>query len=105
MLILQQDETESGPRIRKTLVDKHGLDVQLVKTDISGTITSSGTIPDIDLYTYVRPSNGQRLWLIETRIFFPPDVELFRGYVVDGEPDDEQSRLIVSKNLQKGSML
>lgn len=105
MLILQHDETETGPRIRKTLVDKHSIKVDLVRADISGTITRDGTVPDIDLYTYNRPSTGQTLWLIEARLFFPPDVELFRGYVLDREPNDEQIRFIVAEDLQKGSQL
>lgn len=105
MRVLQQDETERGPRIRKTLVDAHGIDVTLLRADISGTMTNAGTIPAIDLYTYTRPSTGERMWLIEARIFFPPDAEVYRGYVVDEEPSDDQTRTIVALNLQKGSIL
>lgn len=105
MKILQHDETETGPRIRKTLTDLHGIDCVHERDDIGGVRTEEWTLPDIDLYRYTRPSTGEDMWIVEARIFFPPDVELFRGWVVDERPDDEQVREIVTRNMQKDSVL
>ncbi|MBS9476260.1 hypothetical protein [Ancylobacter radicis] len=104
MKILQYDETESGPRIRKTLVDKHNIEATLVTADIEGTRTAKWTQPKIDLYSYTRPSNGQHLWLIEAEIFFPPDVVLYRGWVLDARPSDEQVRDIVARDKTVGEI-
>ena len=104
MQILQYDETESGPRIRKTLVEKHNIEVTIATHDIGGTRTSEWTQPKIDLYTYKRPSNGQQLWLIEAEIYFPPDVVLYRGWVLDAQPGVEQIRDIVARDQQPGPL-
>lgn len=105
MIILQHDETETGPRIRKTLTDIHGVNASIVRKGIGGLTADGQHEAEVDLYRYTRPSNGQVAWLIEARIFFPPDVELFRGYVIDQEPTDENIRDIVAMDLQKGSVI
>jgi hypothetical protein len=106
MLILQYDETETGPRIRKTLTEKHGVRVSLVAKDaVRNLITRSYTSAAVDLYSYVRPSNGQSLWLIEARMYFPPDVELWRGWVVDEQPTARQIETIVALDLKAGDTI
>ena len=101
MKVLQYDETETGPRIRKTLADKHGVALTLIEGDVGGTLTSAYTQPTIDLYYYTRPSNGQDLWLIEAQLYYPPDVVVYRGWVVDELPTKEQIREIVATDRQK----
>lgn len=93
MNILHYDETETGPRLRKTLTDKHGITPELVRGNIGGVmIKGVYTEPQIDLYTYVRSSNGQRLWFIEMTSWYPPDVVLFQSWLLDTEPTDDQIR-------------
>ena len=105
LTVLQHDETETGPRIRKTLVNVHGISVDIVRSNIGGLTADGRHQADVDLYRYIRASNGQAMWLIEARLFFEPDVELFRGYVVDREPSDDEIKTIVALDLQKGSMI
>lgn len=95
MKILHTDETESGPRLRKTLVDLHGITPELVREDIGGIMLRGiGTRPKIDLYSYVK-ADGERLWFIEAEFWIPPDVQMWRSWVVDEIPDDEQIRDII----------
>ncbi|WP_159585935.1 hypothetical protein [Chelativorans xinjiangense] len=103
--IIQADETETGPRLRKTLVDKHGVECVLERTAIGGIVTGDYTKPKIDLYSYVRPSNGERMWFVEAELFFPPDVQMWRSYSLDESPSDEQIIEIVASDLQAGSHL
>jgi len=97
MDILQYDETETGPRIRKTLADKVGVICTLEVEDIDGVATAYQTLPKIDLYHYTRPSNGQTVWLLEAQIYYPPDVILYRSWVLSARPRDDQARMLVSK--------
>lgn len=98
MKILQHFESEAGT-LRQALAQKHGIVVEKLR-EITGMVSNVGTQAPITLFSYVRPSNGQRLWLIEVELFFPPDVQLWRSYVLEEEPTDEQIREIVAKDQQ-----
>lgn len=100
--ILQYDESETWPRIRRSLVDKVGITCTLVASGIGGVRTPEWTLPAIDLYNYVRPSTGQTLWIIEAKIFYPPDIELFRSWVVGERPSDDEIREIVAADRRVG---
>lgn len=94
--VLQYDETETGPRVRKTLA-LHGVTCTLERGDIGGVITHDYTEPTIDLYRYTRPSNGKAVWLVEAMIYFPPDAVIYRSWVLDEEPTDDEVRAIVAR--------
>ena len=97
MRVLGYDQTETGPRLRKTLVDINGITPQIVRSDIGGLMISGvGTAPKIDLYTYMRPSNGQQVWFVECEEFYPPDAIVYSSWLLDEAPTDEQCRDIVA---------
>lgn len=98
--ILQYDETEAGPRVRRMLIEKHGIACTLEEADIGGIATDAATFPKVDLYSYRRPSNGQVVWLLEAQIFFPPDVQLYRSWALSARPTAEQAREIVARDIQ-----
>lgn len=99
--ILQHDETESGPRVRKTLSDKHGISCRKIR-EIGGLLTRDYTQAEVALWAYIRPSTSATLWLIEAELYFPPDVVIYRSYVLDGEPTDEQIHELVSTDAGAG---
>lgn len=43
---------------------------------------------DYSIYTYVRPSNHERVFLVELRVFVPPDALIFHSWVLDDLPED-----------------
>ncbi|RJP45457.1 hypothetical protein C4587_00740 [Candidatus Parcubacteria bacterium] len=92
--ILQHDETESGPRLRATLVEKYGICCTKIR-EIGGLLTRDYTEAAVALWSYVRPSTGATVWIIEAELFFPPDALVWRSYVLDNEPSDEQIREII----------
>ncbi len=102
--ILQHDETETGPRVRKTLTDKHKISCVKIR-EINGLMTRDYSKAAVALWSYIRPSTGETIWIVEAELFFPPDVVLFRSYVLDGEPSDEQIRDVVAADAGKGSVL
>lgn len=93
--VLHYDETESGPRLRKTLEEKHGIECRLECKDV-GEASPSAFGVDVDLYSYDRPSNGETMWFIETQSFSPPDVVIFRSWVIATRPTPEQVRELVT---------
>lgn len=94
--VLHHDETETGPRLRKTLIDKWGITPALVRGKIGGVITSNYLDVDVDLYTYHRNSDGQQLWFVEAMIYEPPDAIIWRSYLLESEPDDAEIIEIVA---------
>lgn len=79
MNILQFQQTEMRATIREMLTKDRGIPVERLTEPES-----------VTLYTYVRPSNGQRVWLIERQIYCSPDAVLFRTWIVDELPSSEQ---------------
>jgi hypothetical protein len=57
------------------------------------------------LYSYVRPTNGEKLWIMELEISEAPNLACTRSWVVGGEPSPEQALTIISANAQTGSMM
>lgn len=74
-MILHHDQSETGPRVRRTLTEKHGITPELVRDN---------------LYTYVRPSDQKRIWFVEKLSHCPPDVQVWDTWVLSSEPTDEQ---------------
>lgn len=96
--VLHYDSTESGPRLRKTLVDLHGVSPDLVRGDIGGVMISGvGTCPEIALWAFVRPSTGERRWFVEAQSYYPPDVILWESWLLDAEPTDAEIREIMAQ--------
>jgi hypothetical protein len=87
--VLSRHETEFGETMRAAL-KRFGVPCELIRDPDD--ITPGFTFTRLwrSLYRYVRPSNGQVLWLIEIEIFVPPDAQIWRTWVIDQEPTDEQ---------------
>lgn len=103
--VLQHHETEMSDPVRIALKKKHGIDCITVRAARPIDNGVGETSLHAAVYRYIRPSNGQTLWLIEAELFTPPDAQWWRSWVVDGEPSDEQMMTIVANNLQTGSAL
>jgi hypothetical protein len=102
--VLQQQETEMGPTIREALTKRHGIVCEPVREALP--VEQDAFVmfrPWVALFRYVRPSNGQTVYLIEMELFTPPDAQWWRSWVVDGEPTDEQLLTIITSNAQPGS--
>jgi hypothetical protein len=103
MRILQKTDSESGT-LRAFLEKRHSIVFEtLRKPQIIETDSSSAG--EMTVYTWRRPSNGERLWAIQVELFTPPDVQWWRTWVVDAEPTDEQIRTILGSNAEDGSVL
>lgn len=89
--ILKTHVAEDLPRLRFVLRDLHGADcmeVEARRTLMFGC--------DVTLYSYTRPSNGEKLWLIEAERFAGPDVQWWESWVVSERPTAEQIDHIVA---------
>lgn len=97
MKILHHDQTETGPRLRRTLTEKHGITPELVRGNIGGVLIEGAyTEPQIDLYSYVRPSDQERIYFIEMFSYYPPDIHVWDSWALTAEPTDEQIRDVIA---------
>lgn len=106
MKILQTHSTEMGKTVRQQMTEKHGIPfVQIKAARPLETREFSFTRPHISLFSYVRPSNGQTLYLVEAEFYGPPDAQWWTSWVIDALPTDEQMALIVAYDLQTGTIV
>jgi|GEM_PF-3934429 len=103
--ILQFHESELGDSVRVCLYKKHGIPCETVREPAQ--LPNGGQPPDLAyaLYSYVRPSNGEKVWIIELDQYEPPDMLWTRSWVVDCEPSFTQALTIIKNKAQTGSML
>lgn len=101
MRIIGVEEIEIGTTIRQEL-DLRGVSVTLLD---EGAFDAWVFSPDYHLWSYVRPSRGDVVYLLEVRIFVPPDMEVIRSYVLDARPSRDQMALIARDNLPLGSIV
>lgn len=106
VLILQTHSTEMGKTARQQMAEKHGIkfvEIKAARPLDTGKFTF--TRPHVSLFSYVRPSTGETIYLIEAEFYGPPDAQWWTSWVLDAEPTDEQIALIVASDLRTGHVL
>jgi hypothetical protein len=106
MKVLQVHTTEMGDRLRIGLKKVHGIDSMLIQPETA--LEPEGfafTRPHYSIYSYVRPSNSERVWIIEAEFYGPPDAQWWTSWVVDTEPTRDQVAIIIRNGVEAGSIL
>jgi hypothetical protein len=103
--VLQYHEGElDSPRA--ALKRHHGIECVIVRDARPvETVGLSFTRGDVTLYRYNRKSNGALTWLVELRLYTPPDIEWSRTWVLDGGPTDDEVQTLLMTDAQTGSYL